>query len=186
MIPPTPPRAPRRSVLLRILATLVAAAPLAACGPTPVPTPTPTAAFASEEEAFAAAEKAFDLYVDALNAIDTSNPETFESLFDLSSGSVESADRKNFSSMYATGQVISGLTRVLSFEGVHSEAPFDQIISAVCLDVSQVTITNPDGSSAVSPDRPDVYALEVTFLVDAGEILVDSADSSDAVQCPAP
>lgn len=163
----------------------MAAASLAACVPAPAPTPTPTAAFASEEEAFAAAKEAFDHYVDALNTIDTSNPETFEALFDLSSGSVESADRKNFSAMHAMGQVISGLTQVVSFEGISSEAPFDEIISAVCLDVSQVTITNPDGSSAVNSDRPDIYALEVTFVADAGRILVDSADSSDVVQCPA-
>ena len=42
------------------------------------PTPTPTSAFASEEEAFAAAEATYRAYVDALNEVDLSDPETFE------------------------------------------------------------------------------------------------------------
>lgn len=159
---------------------------LAGCAPTPAPTPTPTAAFASEEEAFAAAEEAFDAYVRALNEVDTSDPATFETLFDLSSGSVEKADRENFSTMRAEGKVIEGDARVLAFTGLRSDAPYDEVAATLCLDVSQVTILNSDGSSAVNPTRPDVYALEVTFLADDSVgLLVDSAASDETIQCPA-
>ncbi|WP_136025455.1 MULTISPECIES: hypothetical protein [unclassified Microbacterium] len=184
MISPTPPLATSRR--LGALTMVAVAVTLAGCAPTPAPTPTPTAAFASEEEAFAAAEATFEEYVRALNAIDTADPATFERLFDLSSGSVEKADRENFSRMRSEGKVIGGATRALSFKGVHSAPPFDSVTATLCLDVSQVTILNPDGSSAVSPDRPDVYGLEVTFRApDRHGLLVDSAASSEEVQCPA-
>jgi hypothetical protein len=48
-----------------------------ACAPDPAPTPSPTG-FASQEEAFAAAEATYRAYVDALNAVDLSDPATFE------------------------------------------------------------------------------------------------------------
>ncbi|MGH3691868.1 MAG: hypothetical protein ACRDT7_17085 [Microbacterium sp.] len=188
MISPTPSlRTPikfRRSHRLGALTLVAASVILSGCSPAPSPAPTPTAAFASEEEAFAAAEASFEKYTRALNEVDTSNPETFEALFELSSGSVEKADRKNFSAMRAEGQIVNGDTRVTSFDGIRSDAPFDEVTAAVCLDVSDVTIVNPDGSSAVNMNRPSVYALEVTFLRDGtNALLVDSAASSDDVQC---
>jgi ABC-type oligopeptide transport system substrate-binding subunit len=44
-----------------------------ACAPDPAPTPSPTG-FASQEEAFAAAEATYRAYVDALNAVDLADP----------------------------------------------------------------------------------------------------------------
>ena len=159
---------------------------IAGCTSAPAPTPSPTAAFASEEEAFAAAEATFSDYVRALNAVETTEPATFEPLFDLSSGGVERADRENFSAMHADGKVIQGDTRVLAFKGLRSTDPFTKVTASLCVDVSEVKITNPDGSSAVTPDRPDVYGLEVVFLADeSGALLVDSAVSNEEVQCPA-
>ncbi|MCB8044373.1 hypothetical protein JM654_09380 [Microbacterium oxydans] len=69
---------------------------LAGCTPSPAPTPTPTAVFASEEEAFAAAEETFTEYVLALNEIDTSDPTTFERLFELSSGECRESRSREF------------------------------------------------------------------------------------------
>ncbi|MFB8190919.1 hypothetical protein ACFC14_16500 [Microbacterium sp. NPDC055988] len=182
MISPIPsPRSFARTAALTSALLL-----LVGCTPDPPPSPTPTPAFASEEEAFAAAEASFDRYTRALNGIDTSNPETFEALFDLSSGSVEKADRENFSSMHAEGQSIEGETRILSFSGLRSDVPLRSVTAAVCLDVGNVSVVNPDGTSAVNPNRPDVYALEVTFqATQAGTLLVDSATPTDEFECPA-
>lgn len=183
MISPTPSF---RS-FARVAALTSALLLLAGCTPTPAPSPTPTPAFASEEEAFAAAEATFERYARALNGVDTSDPRTFEALLDLSSGSVEKADRENFSSMHAAGQMIDGETRILSFSGLSSDAPFRSVTAAACLDVSGVSVVNPDGSSVVNPNRPDVYALEITFQASpSGTLLVDSATPTDEFQCPAP
>lgn len=183
-VTPAPPRLSSQRVVCA--GVLVVAAMLTACSPTPIPTPTPTPLFASEDEAFAAAEAIFARYVDALNNIDTSRPETFEELFELSSGSVEEADRRNFSSMHAKGQIVEGDTRVLSFEGVQTAAPYSAVTAAVCLDVSRTSIYNADGTSAVTPGRPEVYPLKVTFrAAPAGPLLIDSAATSEGFTCPA-
>ncbi|WP_419538926.1 hypothetical protein [Microbacterium paraoxydans] len=170
---------------LRMLAVLaLGVSALSGCAPTPEPTPTPSPAFTSEEEAFAAAEATFADYIDALNRVDTRDPTSFEPLFELSSGAVEAADRKNFSRMHAEGQTLSGETTIIRFEGVASDEPYERIQAYSCLDVSDVEITNQDGSSAVSSDRPDVYALELVLLRQAeGTLTIDSANRNKDVRC---
>ncbi|MFS0912989.1 hypothetical protein AB3M89_14505 [Microbacterium sp. 179-I 3D2 NHS] len=173
----------RRPALLVLALTTVA---LAGCTPDPQPSPTPTPAFASEEEAFAAAEETFDRYNDALNNIDLQDPESFDALFELSSGSVEKSDRENFSSMHAEGWTISGDSRVTRFKGVRSDPPHVEVVAAVCLDVSDVVITDVSGNSTVDPERPDVYPLMVTMKISGGgKLLVDSAARMEEHQCSA-
>src|SRR5688500_5990965 len=69
------PVASRRSVALAAPALVTGL--LAGCAGDPEPAET-THGFASEEEAFAAAEETYRAYVDALNQVDLSDPETFE------------------------------------------------------------------------------------------------------------
>ncbi|UPL12441.1 hypothetical protein [Microbacterium sufflavum] len=179
------------SSAIRLRATLTAALvatllSVAACAPSPHTTPSPTATplFANKEDAFAAAEATLSEYVEALNAVDTTNPDTFEPLFKLSSGTVEKSDRKNFSTMHADRQVLSGSTKVLTFQGLESRLPFTTVEAAICLDVSAVRITNADGSSGVSPDRPSVYALTVEFVAAGeGRYTVDRATPTEDVSC---
>jgi len=170
----------------RLLATLaVGVSMLSGCTPTAEPTPTPSPAFSSEEEAFAAAEATFSDYIDALNRVDTRDPSTFEPLFELSSGGVEASDRKNFSRMHAEGQVLAGNTSIIFFEGQESEPPFERIRASACLDVSKVRITNQDGTSGVSPDRPSAYALELLLLAHPhGVLTVDTANRIEDASCP--
>lgn len=138
---------------------------LAGCAPTPTPSPTPTAAFASEEEAYAAAEKVYRAYNDALNEVDPVDPATFEPLFVLTSGAFEAADRKFFSAMHADGHLISGDAVVLSVAGDSASTDYGQIALHVCLDVSAVKIVDANGASLVASTRPDVYALSVELVV---------------------
>ena len=169
--------------LLTIVLAFGSAA-LVGCSPTPEPTPTPTPAFASEEEAFAAAEETFASYNEALNQVDPSNPKTFEPLFELSSGTVEKADRENFSTMHAEGWTIEGDSRILSFNGTSSNPPYFESEAEVCLDVSAVRIADRAGTSMVDPGRPNVYPLLVTFKINEGDrLLIDSAMRSEDVEC---
>lgn len=168
--------------MLALLA-LVATA-LSACTPTPEPTPTPTAAFASEEEAFAAAEEVYREYTNALNEIDTSNVETFEALYDLTSGNFEAADRKTFSQLQAENYTLWGETRVASFEGMNSEEPYVEVTAIVCVDVSDSGISDEAGQSVVPADRPDINALQVTFVRSQdGDLLIDHADREQGDSC---
>ena len=58
-----------------------------ATGCQPEPSPSPSGpAFANEEAAFAAAEETYRAYVDALNQVDLSDPETFEAVYAWTTG----------------------------------------------------------------------------------------------------
>jgi hypothetical protein len=126
------------------------------------PTPTPTSAFASEEEAFAAAEATYRAYVDALNQVDLSDPETFEAVYVWTTGEANANERKSLSQMHADGWSVDGATAVTAIVG---RSFADASVTAlVCSDVGAVDVLDADGRSVVSSDRPDVYALQVTFI----------------------
>ena len=137
---------------------------LAGCT-TPGPAePTPTPAFSSDEEAFAAAEETYRAYVDALNQVDLSDPETFEAVFDLTTGQANSDFRKSFSAMHADGMTVSGDTSAPVVEPLGKESGEPSTIQlAVCLDVSGVEVTDSSGASAVDPNRVDVQSLLITM-----------------------
>jgi len=156
---------------------------LAGCSPAPEPTPTPTAAFASEEEAFAAAEETYRDYTSALNQVDISNPDTFEPLFDLTSGDFEAADRETFSELHAADYELTGETRVASFRGVSSDKALQEITAIVCVDVSQSGVVDQSGQSKTAPDRPDMNALRVTFVLSGARMLIDHATREESNSC---
>ncbi|MGO2518551.1 MAG: hypothetical protein ACTH8F_00360 [Microbacterium sp.] len=157
---------------------------LSACTPAPEPDPTPTAAFASEAEAFAAAEETYRAFTVALNEIDVSDPATFERLYALSSGSFEASDRETYSKMHAERYIVTGDTEVISFSGKSSAFPFESVVADLCIDVSAVEVTDSTGVSQVNPERPDVYALEVTFIMDSShQLMIDSARKIEDESC---
>lgn len=135
---------------------------LAGCTQPEPADPTPTPAFSSDEEAFAAAEETYRAYVDALNQVDLSDPETFEAVYGWTTGEANANERKSLSQMHADGWVVNGDTAVVGFHpGALTHGTIDAV---VCSDVSAVNVMNADGESMVSPDRPTAYALQVTFV----------------------
>ncbi|PKQ35540.1 MAG: hypothetical protein CVT61_05430 [Actinobacteria bacterium HGW-Actinobacteria-11] len=166
------------------LAILVAAvALLAGCTPDPEPTPTPTAAFASEEEAFAAAEATYRAYNDALNQVDPENPETFEATYFYTSGDFQASDKENFSNLHARGYSIQGAARVRSFFGTSFDQTLGYVDATVCVDVSGVDVIDADGQSVVNPERPDIYAIDTTFKVESARVLIDHAARTEDSAC---
>jgi len=167
-----------------VLLTL-AGATLSACAPTPEPSPTPTAAFASEEEAFAAAEETYRAYTEALNKVEIDEPATYEALAAYSSGDFEAADRKSFSELHAEKYELQGETRVMRFTGLESEPPYNEVLALACLDVSDSRVVDESGSSVVPPDRPDVNAVQLTFRLSGADLLIDHAEREDNSTCAA-
>src|SRR5690349_10893189 len=100
---------------------------LTGCASPPDATPTP--GFASEAEAFAAAEKTYRAYVDALNEVDLSDPDTFEAVYSWTTGEANAGERKTLSQMYADGWEVEGQTRLREFHGLSytSTNPRDEI-----------------------------------------------------------
>jgi len=144
------------------LAAAVLAVVLSACVPTPAPTPT-TTGFASEEEAFAAAEATYRAYVDALNDVDLSDPATFEPLYTLTTGDANEAARVTFSQMHADGWVVEGPTVLALLERATSPSLSESARLAVCVDVSEVEVVDSTGTSVVAVDRKDVQPMLITL-----------------------
>ncbi|KJL27592.1 hypothetical protein [Microbacterium oxydans] len=167
-----------------ILCTLTfAASTLLGCSPTPAPTPSPTPAFASEDEAFAAAEETYRAYNDALNAVDIADPTSFETIYAFSSGSFQRADKENFSRMHAEGQTIAGDAVVLDFTGRRADTQTGTVKALACLDVGDVQVLNVEGASVVNPDRPDVYAIDLEFIDLNGSLLIDASNRAEDEAC---
>lgn len=171
--------------LAGISAALLMIAGLSGCTPEPEPTPTPTAAFASEEEAFAAAEEVYRAYIDASNHVNVSDPETFEPLFDLASGDFEAADRKSLSELHAENYTLRGSVSMAHFDGVSSAYPYDVITATICVDVSKSDVVDSSGNSVVPTTRPDMNPLRVTFRQSDDSLLIDRADREEAAKCSA-
>lgn len=156
---------------------------LAGCAPTPSPTPTPTAAFTSEEEAFAAAKETFRQYTDATNRTDLTDPSTFAPVFDWLVGDALSAARENYSQFHAEGITRSGASAFSAFTPI--EFSDTMVTARMCLDISEVELSNADGSSAVPPDRPPLQAIEVFFVSAETDtkLAISSTTPTESIQC---
>nr|WP_246301358.1 hypothetical protein [Microbacterium immunditiarum] len=134
------------------------------CSGQPAPEPsTPSApTFASDEEAFAAAEETYRAYVDALNAVDLSDPATFEPVFAWLTGDASADARQQLSEMHANGWQVEGTTAIVLAEGRPPGSAFATALN-VCEDVSDVDVVDATGTSVVSGDRPDVQPVLVGF-----------------------
>ncbi len=158
------------------------AAILAGCAPTATaPQPTPT--FSSDAEAFAAAEATYREYVKALNAVDLTDPETFEGVYAWTTGYANAEERITLSQMHADGWTVRGSTLVDGFHRIATARGSDGVSTVtllVCSDVSNVRVVDTSGKSVVGESRPEVYALEVRFVVEVEKTLL--IDSSNAVK----
>lgn len=141
------------------------------------PDPTPTPLFATEEEAFAAAEATYRAYVDALNEVDLADPATFEPVYALMTPAASADVRKEFSQMHADGQTVEGDSRVARVAVQSANLGLGQIELAVCLDVSAVEVRDREGVSLVTPDRPPVQPMSVSLTPDRNkDLLISSID----------
>ena len=151
----------RRSLAGATAALLLALA-VTGCTPDPAPSPSPTG-FASEEEAFAAAEATYRAYVDALNQVDLSEPATFEPVYAWTTGDVNATDRKSLTAYHADNVTVAGESQIKLMLLSDQSSDLDAPALAVCLDVSDIDVRNAEGQSLVSDSRPDIQKLTVTF-----------------------
>lgn len=136
---------------------------LAGCSPEPEPTPEPTAAFASEEEAFQAAEETYRAYTDALSQVSLEDPSTFEPVFDWLINDARTNERETLSQMSAAGIAISGSTSYVSYTPLSYNAKIGEIVANLCIDVSEVELVDESGASLTPADRPDLQPVKVEF-----------------------
>ncbi|HYJ48675.1 MAG TPA: hypothetical protein VEX12_02060, partial [Microbacterium sp.] len=137
------------------------------CQPEPEPSPTGPV-FATEEEAFAAAEETYRAYVDALNQVDLSDPETFEAVYAWTTGDANAQARETFSEMHADKWTVSGASIPTVVEPRAGGGPeLSEVEVAICLDVSAVQLLDATGQSVIDADRPDVQSMLISMNASA-------------------
>lgn len=168
-------------------AAMAIAVTLVGCTPEPEPTPAPSG-FADEDAAFAAAEATYRAYVDALNRVDLSDPETFEDVYRWTTGDALAAERKLLSEMHAEAWIKSGATVTTGFARVDISAGNPRVVRAIaCSDISEVDVKDAAGVSQVASNRPDSYQLRLEFteseLATFG-LLLSSSTAVERTVCP--
>lgn len=171
-------------------AVLIAALLLTGCGPgSPPPaasgTPTSTVTPDAEEAAFRAAEATYRAYVDALNAVDLSDPATFEPVFALTTGRINDEDRRALSGYHSAGVTMTGSTEITEVRG--NAAGHGSASLLVCVDVSSIEMRDQAGTSIVQSDREPLQQLLVSTRLDvgmpSGAVITDVVGSSEEPGC---
>lgn len=150
-------------------ALVVAALLTSGCGsPATPPTPDPTASSSSpiddDAAAFAAAEATYRAYVDALNAVDLSDPATFEPVYALTTGEMRDEVETSLGDMRDQGWRVEG-DSVIGYV-VPQEVAGSTVSLDVCLDVGQVIVKDVEGKKVTSEDRTSLQRLEVVVASD--------------------
>ncbi len=127
-------------------------------------------------------EETYRAYVDALNQVDLSDPETFEAVYAWTTGEANAGEKKSLTQW---------LQRVVSHRGFFDSRFFPDVaklakpatVSAiVCSDVSDVVVTDASGQSMVSGQRPDVYALRIDLIEDSNTSTGLAIATSNAIE----
>lgn len=153
---------------------------LSGCDGTPDPTPSTTAPlFATEAEAFAAAEATYRAYVDAGNErrsgrqIDPSVFLTGEALQGELDGRIWLEEQ---------GLRIEGSTDVVAFEGRQWSAT--SVEALACLDATGTRVLDDSGADVTPADRDDRASFDVAFVTANGTLLIATSRPSSESVCP--
>lgn len=145
--------------------------------------PTPTPMFATEEEAFAAAEEVYRAYNDAENALRMGNSDARPTEF-LVGSALEgwiSANRR----LEEAGLQIVGNSQVLTF--VVTEETMDgvaaHVMARVCVDGSATRVLDADGVDVTDPERTEIASFRVEYAILDGTLLISSTALEQVGEC---
>lgn len=158
------------------------AALLSACGPAEQPEPTPTAAFADEEEAYAAAEEVYRAYNDAGNARragEDADPQTFLV------GAALGDDIEALSVIEASDVHLVGDVTTPQFVPINADLGSTPVTvtAVVCLDLSSTQVVDANGNDVTPTDRELIRAQEVTFVSMDSSLRISAERSVEVDQC---
>lgn len=152
-------------------------------GSAPEPTPTLAAAFASEEEAFAAAEEVYRAYNEALNARQV-DPASADPQRYLTSAALEGYIAGE-NSLDSLGLRIVGDASVTSFAGRSADLSPEhaRLTALVCIDVSAVMVFDAANVNVTPIERGDVIAQSITFVGTRQSLLISDESSAETTTC---
>ncbi|MGW9628220.1 hypothetical protein [Microbacterium sp. NPDC055521] len=159
---------------------------LSACTPEakPTPKPTKTAAFATDEEAYAAAEETYRAFIEAQNSVDLANDNSFEAIYDLTADAAYSAIRESLTQLQAAGVTMTGSSVITGVRPLEANLASGGVTMHVCVDVSATDLLDASGVSIVPASRADIQSLVVDFGVqESGELKI-TRTTGDEAPCP--
>ncbi|MBT2517597.1 hypothetical protein J7E29_09155 [Streptomyces sp. ISL-90] len=167
-----PARSARRTGVLSLAAAGAIALALSGCTGTPEPTPTPTAPtdaaapiFASDEEALAAAEAAYERYLAVVDAVAATGYEDQSQIAEVVGAQHIEDVAESLIGLRDRGLTPRGETRFDSASLVewHQDDLVAQASVYLCLDVSEVRVFDASGVDVTSPARDDRAPMQVQF-----------------------
>lgn len=171
----------RVAAVLALLAVLGGAT--VGCGSTRPPSPTPTPLFASEEEAFAAAEETYRAYNEAGNR-ERAGDATVDSMSFLTGDALDN-EIASAHELLNAGVELRGDIEVLDFVGLVAsiESASSTVTSTVCLDVSAIHAVDEAGNLVTATGRSDVYGVDLTFVERDSSLKILRFEVSAAIPC---
>ena len=167
--------------LTSALAALALAVCCVGCAAEPAPAPSATG-FASEEEAFAAAEETYRAYVDALNHR-RADPNALPSPTDFLVSDALSVDISTKNEMEREGLTIVGETHIVEMTRIDDQQESSTIWLAVCLDSSATAVVNSRGDDVTPDDRPTLTAVDVHFAHTPDALVISSSTTRTVGHC---
>lgn len=169
--------------MLALAGALAACIALSGClGTAPEPTPTPTAAFASEEEAFAAAEETYRAYVEADNA----RREDPQSKPDPESFLIGEALERDIDSRHELDQLgvrLDGRSAVGAVVPVSAAPASGNVRIHACYDSTETRVLNEAGDDVTMPDRDPTVMVEVSLTLVSGALLIEQMTPVEGDPC---
>ncbi|WP_433584466.1 hypothetical protein [Microbacterium hydrocarbonoxydans] len=158
---------------------------LSGCTPEPDPTPTPTAAFASEEEAFAAAEEVYRAYNEALNSQRAGAVEDEEDPQDFLLGTALEGYLDGKEYLRSVDRSLSGATEIVAFVGEEARLDDDrsEVTATVCLDVSGIRVLDGSGADVTPASREDLLAQQIVMIASTDSFLISEESQGEASKC---
>lgn len=160
---------------------------LSACTPESdsptVPTPTKTALFASDEEAFAAAEKTYRAYRDAMNAEYRGDAEANADAYLVGAALEDSVSGQR--QLEEMGYSLQGEVPILEFLPDNSSIVADRsrLEATICLDLTKSRVVLSNGEDADLPDRPDRTASHVEMSWVGETFMISREGEGDVEKC---
>ncbi len=181
-VPVIPPSSRRTLFSSVTLITLTALMTTGGCSASPEPKPTPTSLFASEEEAFAAAEEVYREYNEAVNA--ERRGESDADPRDYLTGLALEGDTDARNELRDRGLTIDGDGVVASFnEEQVVLTPSPRVIAIACLDVSGTRVLDQTGQDVTPTDRAAHVALRITLLAHSDTWAISESTAAADTTC---
>lgn len=165
------------------LGLAAAALMLSGClAPAPEPTPTPTAVFASEDEAFAAAEETYRAYVDAANARreDPQSDPDPESFLVGEALENEIDAQRDYEQL---GIRVVGPSTVSQVVDVSADPVSGDVVIDACFDSTAARAVNEAGDDVTLADRDPTVMLRIATTVVGGEVLIEELAAAGGATC---